>query len=88
MHGEVHAGDGVIWLHPEQAAYRLASPGTVGATTASVAVLVDDVDAHHRRSVEAGVEVRQEPVDQDYGYRVYSAYDLEGHLWSFMRPLD
>ena len=51
-------------------------------------MLVDDVDAHHRRSVEAGVEVRQAPVDQDYGYRVYSAYDLEGHLWSFMRPLD
>ena len=40
------------------------------------------------RSVEAGVDVRQQPVDQDYGYRVYSAYDLEGHLWSFMRPLD
>ncbi|MDQ0375313.1 MerR family transcriptional regulator [Cellulomonas humilata] len=88
VHGEVHAGDGVIWLHPEQASYRLASPATVGATTASVAVLVDDVDAHHQRSVEAGVEVRQAPVDQDYGYRVYSAYDLEGHLWSFMRPLD
>lgn len=88
VHGEVHAGDGVIWLHPEQESYRLASPRTVGATTASVAVLVDDVDAHHQRSVEAGVDVRQQPVDQDYGYRVYSAYDLEGHLWSFMRPLD
>ena len=88
VHGEVHAGDGVIWLHPEQDSYRLASPRTVGAGTASVAVLVDDVDAHHRRSVDAGVDVRQEPVDQDYGYRVYSAYDLEGHLWSFMRSLD
>ena len=88
VHGEVHAGDGVIWLHPEQAGYRLASPSRLGAATASVAVLVDDVDAHHRRSVEAGIEVRQQPVDQDYGYRVYSAYDLEGHLWSFMRPLD
>lgn len=88
VHGEVHAGDGVIWLHPEQDDYRLASPRTVGATTASVAVLVDDVDAHHQRSVEAGVEVRQQPVDRDYGYRVYSAHDLEGHLWSFMRSLD
>ena len=88
VHGEVHAGDGVIWLHPEQEAYRLASPRVLGAGTASVAVLVDDVDAHHQRSVEAGVDVRQEPVDRDYGYRVYSAYDLEGHLWSFMRSLD
>lgn len=88
VHGEVHAGDGVIWMHPEQASYHLASPRTLGAATSAVAVLVDDVDAHHLRSVEAGVEVRQEPVDQDYGYRVYSAYDLEGHLWSFMRSLD
>ncbi|KQR17003.1 MerR family transcriptional regulator [Cellulomonas sp. Leaf334] len=88
VHGEVHAGDGVIWLHPEQESYRLASPRTVGATTSSIAVLVDDVDAHHERSVAAGVDVRQQPVDQDYGYRVYSAYDLEGHLWSFLRSLD
>jgi DNA-binding transcriptional MerR regulator/uncharacterized glyoxalase superfamily protein PhnB len=88
VHGEVHAGDGVIWLHPEQESYRLASPRSLGAGTASVAVLVDDVDAHHRSSVAAGVRVRQAPLDQAYGYRVYSAYDLEGHLWSFMRALD
>jgi len=88
VHGELHAGDGVIWLHPEQESYRLASPRSLGASTASMAVLVDDVDAHHASAVEAGASVRQEPVDQDYGYRVYSAYDLDGHLWSFMRPLD
>jgi len=88
VHGELHAGDGVIWLHPEQVSFRLASPRSLGAGTASVAVLVEDVDAHHRRSVAAGVDVRQEPVDQDYGYRVYSACDLEGHLWSFMKALD
>jgi len=26
-------------------------------------------------------------VDQAYGFREYEAIDLEGHLWSFMRPL-
>ncbi|GIG23645.1 hypothetical protein Cch01nite_43690 [Cellulomonas chitinilytica] len=88
VHGEVYAGDGVIWLHPQQETYRLASPRSLGASTAGVAVLVDDVDAHHVSSVAAGVDVRQEPVDQSYGYRVYSAYDLEGHLWSFMKALD
>jgi len=29
-----------------------------------------------------------EPIDQPYGYLEYSARDLEGHLWSFMAPLD
>ncbi len=28
--------------------------------------------------------IRYEPVD---GYREYSAVDIGGHLWSFMKPL-
>lgn len=88
VHAELHAGDGVIWLHQEQESYQLASPRSLGASTASVAVLVDDVDTHHTASVAAGAVARQEPVDQPYGYRVWSAHDLEGHLWSFMRALD
>jgi DNA-binding transcriptional MerR regulator len=87
-HGEVYAGDGVIWMHPEERTAGLASPRSVGAATANVAVLVDDVDAHHRHAVSQGASVVYEPVDQPYGYRVYSAHDLEGHLWSFMKPLD
>jgi len=89
VHGEVQAGDGVIWLHRVQTdEYRLDSPCSVGAATAAVAVMVDDVDAHYRHATAEGATVVQEPVDQPYGYRVYSARDLEGHLWSFMRPLD
>jgi MerR family transcriptional regulator, thiopeptide resistance regulator len=88
VHGELQAGDGVIWLHPVQDDYRLASPRSVGLTTACVAVLVDDVDAHYRHAVAEGATAVHEPVDHDYGYRGYSARDLEGHLWSFMKPLD
>ena len=88
VHGELHAGDGVIWLHREQEDWGLGSPRTVGANTASVAVMVDDVDAHYRYAVAEGAAVKHEPVDQPYGYREYSAHDLEGHLWSFMMPLD
>ena len=87
VHGEVQAGDGVIWLHPESAEYGLASPRSVGAATASVVVMVDDVDAHHRHAAARGAEVVYEPVDQPYGYREYSARDLEGGLWSFMKEL-
>jgi MerR family transcriptional regulator, thiopeptide resistance regulator len=88
VHGELHAGDGVIWMHQEQADWGLGSPRTVGASTASVAVMVEDVDAHYRHVLGEGGTVVHEPVDQDYGYREYSARDLEGHLWSFMKPLD
>ncbi|HEX6682409.1 MAG TPA: MerR family transcriptional regulator [Candidatus Limnocylindrales bacterium] len=90
VHGELRAGDGVIWLHREQDddQFQLRSPRSLGVATATTAVMVEDVDAHYRHAKAAGATVVQEPVDQPYGYRVYSAKDLEGHFWSFMRPLD
>lgn len=88
VHGELHAGDGVIWMHPVQADFRLASPRSVGNATACVAVMVDDVDTHHRHAAGEGAVIVQQPADQPYGYREYSARDPEGHLWSFMKPLD
>ena len=88
VHGELQAGDGVVWLHPESPAFGLSSPRSLGAATGSVAVMVDDVDAHFRHAQEEGAEIVYEPVDQPYGYREYDAVDVEGHLWSFMKPLD
>jgi MerR family transcriptional regulator, thiopeptide resistance regulator len=88
IHGELQAGDGVVWLHPESPEYGLASPQSLGAATATVAVMVDDVDAHFRHAAEHGAAIVYEPVDQPYGYREYSARDPEGGLWSFMKPLD
>lgn len=87
VHGELHAGDGVVWLHPEAEGFQLASPATLGAATASMAVMVADVDEHHDHAVGQGAEIVYAPVDQPYGYREYSARDCEGALWSFMKPL-
>lgn len=87
VHAELQAGDGVVWLHQESPEYGLASPKALGASTGSMAVMVDDVDAHHRNAVEQGAVIVYEPVDQPYGYREYSARDSEGGLWSFMKHL-
>jgi MerR family transcriptional regulator, thiopeptide resistance regulator len=87
VHAEVYAGDGVIWLHPETEQFRLASPATLGASTATMAVMVDDVDDHHRTVVANGGDIVYPPTDQPYGYREYSARDGEGTLWSFMKEL-
>ena len=87
MHAEVVAGDGVIWLHPESSEYELASPQTLHAATGSMAVMVDDVDEHHALVVQNGGDIVYPPVDQPYGYREYSARDLEGALWSFMKEI-
>ncbi|MDQ1386314.1 MAG: hypothetical protein QOG65_3693 [Actinomycetota bacterium] len=88
VHGEIQAGDGVVWLHPEAPEFGLLSPRSLGGASASMAVMVDDVDAHYRHASEQGASIDYEPVDQPYGYREYSARDSEGGLWSFMKPLD
>lgn len=85
VHAEVEAGDGLLWLHPEVPEFGLASPKRVGVSTAMIAVMVDDVDAHFRHAVARGADIVYEPVDQPYGYREYGARDHEGGLWSFMK---
>jgi uncharacterized glyoxalase superfamily protein PhnB len=88
VHGEIQAGDGVLWLHQESPKWGLRSPRSLGGATGMVAVIVDDVDAHFRHSREQGAVIDYEPADQPYGYREYSARDSEGGLWSFMKPLN
>ena len=88
VHGEIQAGDGVVWLHLESPEFELSSPQSLGAATASVSVLVDDVDAHFERTQRNGAPIVYPPRDQPYGYREYSARDCEGHLWSFMKAID
>lgn len=87
VHAVLEAGDGLVWLHPESPEFQLASPRRLGGANGSMAVVVEDVDAHHAHALAEGAEVVYAPVDQPYGYREYSARDLEGALWSFLRPL-
>jgi DNA-binding transcriptional MerR regulator/uncharacterized glyoxalase superfamily protein PhnB len=88
VHGELHVGDGVVWMHPPSADYNLVSPASLGASTHCMAVMVDDVDRHHQRAGAAGASIVYPPRDMAYGFREYGARDLEGGLWSFMTPLN
>jgi uncharacterized glyoxalase superfamily protein PhnB len=59
------------------------TPRAVGALTQALYVLVDDVDAHHARAVDAGAEIVMPLTNTDYGSRDYAARDPDGHVWSF-----
>ena len=87
VHGELEAGDGVVWLHPELKRVRLASPRSLGGSSSTMAVMVEDVDTHFENAVKAGARIEHAPVDQPYGFREYSAWDCEDQLWSFMKAL-
>jgi uncharacterized glyoxalase superfamily protein PhnB len=83
-HAEMQIGDGKIYLGDPGDQYR--NPKKLGNETVGMYVLVDDVDGHFERAKKAGAEIREEPTDQEYGERRYTAYDPEGHCWYFAQP--
>ncbi|MFD3734805.1 VOC family protein [Streptomyces sp. NPDC058632] len=81
-HAELVQGNGAVMLGSK----GTGSPfdkAMEGSGPVGVHVVVDDVDAHHRRAVEQGAEILTPPTDQDYGSRDYMARDIEGNVWSF-----
>ncbi len=55
----------------------------LGGTTQSPYIVVAEVDTLCARARAAGAEIIMEPKDEDYGGRVFSCRDPEGHLWNF-----
>ncbi|MEV7556765.1 VOC family protein [Streptomyces sp. NPDC089795] len=82
MHAELAYGNGMVMLGSSGRGGAF-DKAMEGAGPSGVYVVVDDVDAHHRRAVEHGAEIVMEPTDQDYGSRDYMARDAEGNVWSF-----
>ncbi|MBD0743671.1 VOC family protein [Streptomyces sp. CBMA152] len=82
FHAELASGTGVVMVGSKGRG-GLFDETMRDAGPAGVYVAVDDVDAHHKRAVEHGVEILMEPTDQDYGSRDYMARDAEGNVWSF-----
>jgi uncharacterized glyoxalase superfamily protein PhnB len=85
-HAELDVGDGsIVYLgHPPGEGYR--NPKHAGQTSL-VYVYVEDVDAHCARAREAGAKIVEEPNDQEYGDRRYTADDPEGHQWCFAQQI-
>ncbi|HEY4366310.1 MAG TPA: VOC family protein [Steroidobacteraceae bacterium] len=58
-----------------------------GEAIHSVMVRVENVDRHHARAVEQGVQIVHPPADYPYGERQYTAQDLGGHVWTFSQTI-
>src|SRR5688572_16478554 len=71
VHGEVRAGDLLIWLHRAAAELRMASARALPAASSGLVVHVDDVDAHYAHARAHGARVEGEPADRPYGQREY-----------------
>ncbi len=86
MHAEAGFQDNVVMLGTP--VDEAGAPKRMAAIEhhSSVMCYVDDVDAHYNRARAAGATIVQELADQDYGARMYSAADPEGHVWHFATP--
>lgn len=78
------AGDANVWLHRED-------DGAIDLSGVELWIGVDDVDAVHRRFVEAALSDLRPPMDvPQWGLRVASALDPDGrrvYVSSRVRPL-
>jgi uncharacterized glyoxalase superfamily protein PhnB len=83
VHAEVSLGGMTIWLHRAAAEQHLAPAGELPAQSGGLAVVVADVDAHHRHATATGATIYSAPTNMPYGRREYGARDLEGHRWWF-----
>jgi len=94
-HSQLVLGDGLIMLGDVERGrtWRKSPKELGGANTQTLALFVDDVDAHCARARAAGATIASEPQTMDYGDgywvdRSYEAIDLEGHHWYFLQRIE
>lgn len=82
-HAEVKIGDAMFMMADECEHSPMKSPQSLGGTSVSVYIYVQDVDALVAQAAAAGAQVIQAPEDKFYGDRSAMLRDPYGHLWGF-----
>lgn len=86
-HAQLLFGNGMIMVGSKREGEydsHTVQPGEVDRkSTQSPYIIVADADAHCAQAKSAGADIVMEVADQDYGGRLYSCRDPEGHLWNF-----
>jgi PhnB protein len=80
MHAEVRIGDSTFTLSDEFPDYGFVAPAS-DSVSQSLLIWVEDVDAAHARTVEAGATQTSEVSDQFHGDRVGTVRCPLGHRW-------
>lgn len=80
-HAELEIGPAVIMLSDEFPEAGIQGPQSLGGTSFSIHLHVDDVDAAFDQAVSAGAEIIRPLVNQFYGERSAVLRDPFGHEW-------
>ncbi len=82
MHAELQIGDSIVMLADENLQIGAKSPQTIGGTSSSLHVYVQDVDTIAQKAVDAGGQLVRPVKNQFYGDRSGTLIDPFGHMWS------
>lgn len=80
-HAEIDFGGTVVMLCDEFPEYGIRGPASVGATTVTIHLHVDNTDAMIERAVRAGATLERAPTDAFYGERSGVVRCPFGHRW-------
>ena len=80
-HAEIKIGGSTVMLADEYPEQGIVGPQTLGGTTFSIHLRVDNIDALITHAVAAGATVVREAEDRFYGERSGAIRDPFGHEW-------
>jgi PhnB protein len=87
-HAELEFGDTVLMLADEYPELGMRGPRSIGATTVSLSLEVDDAPAVIERAVAAGAEVLRPISDEFHGSRMGTIRDPFGHEWIVSQKIE
>ena len=88
MHAELQIGDSIVMLADENPQMGAKSPETIGGTSSSLHVYVEDVDSTAKKAVSAGAKLVRPVKDEFYGDRIGTIIDPFGHMWSIATHIE
>ena len=80
-HAEIQIGDSRIMLADEFPEMSYVGPNTLGGSSVSILLYVDDVDAVFNQAITTGAKEQKPLEDKFYGDRMGSLVDPFGHVW-------
>ena len=86
-HAQLIMGKAMIMLgsvsNDEYGAVIQSPKNLNGLNTQVTYIVVERIDEYYQRAIQEGAEIVFEIKDEEYGGRVYTCRDIEGHIWSF-----
>jgi len=81
-HAEIKIGDSVIMLADAHPAMGYRGPRSLGGSSVSILLYLEDVDTVFERAVKTGARALRAVANQFYGDRSGTLEDPFGHVWT------